>query len=131
MDVDPFLSEDETILSEFELTLSPEDIVLYEQCWENGYDVDLDPIYNEWRSLRKSVALKIDEDRSELDPPAGDTGPGLASSHQSAGNGSLQPAGNVGSVAASTRKISPAFEEVLKHHAAGGKRLESQHQELC
>ena len=50
MDVDPLKMD--TTLAEFEARMSAEDIQLFQQRYENNYDLDLDPLYIQWKSLK-------------------------------------------------------------------------------
>ena len=54
---DPFQSE--TSLAEFEAKLPPEDIKLFNEWLDNGYDLDTDPIYNEWKEYDQGTGMNL------------------------------------------------------------------------
>ena len=44
--------QSETSLTEFQKHLTNEDIIKFTKRFDNGYDLDVDPIYNQWKQFK-------------------------------------------------------------------------------
>ena len=93
-------------LAELEMKLSKETISTYEKRYENGYNLDLDPIYGQWKSLKDQIP------NHEPDVSTSDNSLSSTCSEHNCNTVTVSP----------SRRVSPALKEALKKPALRQKR---------